>query len=162
MQPSGNETPETRRIDWLGIFRILLVQVLVLLALSVAFIRYLDWSSEQALEEFSRAIKSPEPVTDAAGNAGAGRQRQDALRAKDLRAERKRHYSVTVCTTLLTGRALATGSFMSLTSASSYSGKRLQRRLGLHLHDLVAAGLQPAQQASAALRRCASGNRASG
>jgi hypothetical protein len=63
VQPSGNETPETRRIDWLGIFRILLVQVLVLLALSVAFIRYLDWSSEQALEEFSRAIKSSEPVT---------------------------------------------------------------------------------------------------
>ena len=63
MQPSGNQAPETRRIDWLGIFRILLMQVLVLLALSVAFIRYLDWSSEQALEEFSRAIKSSEPVT---------------------------------------------------------------------------------------------------
>jgi hypothetical protein len=55
VQPSGNQTPETRRIDWLGIFRILLVQVLVLLALSAAFIRYLDWSSERALEEFSRA-----------------------------------------------------------------------------------------------------------
>ncbi len=63
MQPSGNQTPETRRIDWLGISRILLVQVLVLLALSVAFIRYLDWSSDQAWEEFSRAIKSSDPVT---------------------------------------------------------------------------------------------------
>jgi hypothetical protein len=55
VQPSGNENPESRRIDWLGISRILLVQVLVLLALSAAFIRYLDWSSERALEEFSRA-----------------------------------------------------------------------------------------------------------
>ncbi len=63
MQPSANPNPERSRIDWLGIFRILLVQVLVLLALSVAFIRYLDWSSDQALEEFSRAIKSSEPVT---------------------------------------------------------------------------------------------------
>jgi hypothetical protein len=32
-------------------------------------------------------------------------------------------YSVTVCTTLLTGRVLATGSFMSLTRASSYSAR---------------------------------------
>jgi hypothetical protein len=30
-------------------------------------------------------------------------------------------YSVTVCTTLLTGRVLATGSFVSLIMASSYS-----------------------------------------
>ena len=60
MQPSGNPSPETRRIDWLGIFRILLVQVLVLLALSAAFIRYVDWSPEQALEEFSRAaVQAP-------------------------------------------------------------------------------------------------------
>jgi hypothetical protein len=63
VQPSGNQTPETRRIDWLGISRIVLVQVLVLLALSVAVIRYLDWSSEQAWAEFSRAIKSSAPVT---------------------------------------------------------------------------------------------------
>jgi hypothetical protein len=56
VQPSGNQNPETRRIDWLGIFRILLVQVLVLLALSAAFIRYLDWSSDQAWAEFSRAV----------------------------------------------------------------------------------------------------------
>jgi hypothetical protein len=59
VQASGNQTPETRRIDWLGIFRIVLVQVLVLLALSAAFIRYLDWSSDQAWVEFSRAIVPP-------------------------------------------------------------------------------------------------------
>ena len=64
MQPSGNQNPETRRIDWLGIFRVLVVQVLVLLALSAAFIRYLDWSSDQAWAEFSRAIV-PAPVTKA-------------------------------------------------------------------------------------------------
>jgi hypothetical protein len=58
-----NQNPETSRIDWLGISRILLVQVLVLLALSAAFIRYLDWSSEQAWAEFSRAIKSSAPLT---------------------------------------------------------------------------------------------------
>ena len=64
MQPSGNQNPETRRIDWLGMFRILLLQVLVLLALSAAFIRYVDWSSDQAWAEFSRAIV-PAPVTKA-------------------------------------------------------------------------------------------------
>ena len=64
MQPTGNQNPETRRIDWLGIFRILLVQVLVLLALSAAFIRYLDWSSDQAWAEFSRAVVQA-PVTKA-------------------------------------------------------------------------------------------------
>lgn len=63
MQPSGNQTPETRRIDWLGILRVLLVQALVLLALSAAFIRYLDWSSERALEEFSRAGIKTAPAT---------------------------------------------------------------------------------------------------
>jgi hypothetical protein len=63
VQPFGNHNPENRRIDWLGIFRILLVQVLVLLALSAAFVRYLDWSSEQAWAEFSRATKSSVPVT---------------------------------------------------------------------------------------------------
>lgn len=64
MQPSGNQNPQSRRIDWLGIFRILLVQVLVLLALSAAFIRYLDWSSDQAWAEFSRAVV-PAPLTKA-------------------------------------------------------------------------------------------------
>ena len=63
MRPTANRNPETSRIDWLGISRILLVQVLVLLALSAAFIRYLDWSSDQAWAEFSRAIESSTPVT---------------------------------------------------------------------------------------------------
>ena len=70
MQPSGNQNPETRRIDWPGIFRILLVQVLVLLALSAAFIRYVDWSSDQAWAEFSRAVV-PAPVTQARPQSAA-------------------------------------------------------------------------------------------
>ncbi len=41
-----------------------------------------------------------------------------------IRASRKcSNYSETVCTTLLTGRVLATGSFMSLIISSSYSGR---------------------------------------
>jgi hypothetical protein len=59
VQTSGNDNPKNHRIDWLGIFRILLVQVLVLLALSAAFIRYLEWSSDQAFAEFARAISVP-------------------------------------------------------------------------------------------------------
>ena len=70
MQPSGYQNPETRRIDLLGIFRILLVQVLVLLALSAAFIRYLDWSSDQAWAEFSRAVV-PARVTKAQPQSAA-------------------------------------------------------------------------------------------
>jgi hypothetical protein len=58
----GNQSPENRRIDWLGIFRILLLQVLVLLALTTAFVRYLNWSSDQAWAEFSRAGKAPAPA----------------------------------------------------------------------------------------------------
>jgi hypothetical protein len=52
---------------------------------------------------------------------------RDPLARNDGRSKaarsRANRYSETVCTTLLTGRALATGSFMSLTSISSYSGK---------------------------------------
>jgi hypothetical protein len=61
MQSLGNPGPENRGIDWMGIARILLMQVLVLLALSGAFIRYLNWSSEAAWSEFSAAIESSSP-----------------------------------------------------------------------------------------------------
>ena len=62
MPSPGNQSPENRRIDWMGITRILLVQVLVLLALSWAFIRYVDWSSDQAWAEFSAAGKAAAPA----------------------------------------------------------------------------------------------------
>ncbi len=55
MPSFGDQNPGKRSIDWLGILRTLLVQVLVLLALSGAFIRYLNWSSDRAWAEFSGA-----------------------------------------------------------------------------------------------------------
>jgi hypothetical protein len=57
-----NQGPEKRGIDWPAIVRTLLIQVLVLLALSAAFIRYVNWSSDQAWAEFSAASKSPAPA----------------------------------------------------------------------------------------------------
>jgi hypothetical protein len=54
-----NQSPEHRRFDWPGILRIPLVQVLVLLALMTAFVRYVNWSSDQAWAEFSRSFTAP-------------------------------------------------------------------------------------------------------
>jgi hypothetical protein len=45
--------------DRLGIVRTLLVQVLVLLALTGAVVWYLNWSSEVALQEFLSANQPP-------------------------------------------------------------------------------------------------------
>jgi hypothetical protein len=53
-----SQSPENRGIDWLGIVRTLLVQVLVLLALSVAVIGYLNWSSDAAWSDFIAASKA--------------------------------------------------------------------------------------------------------
>lgn len=58
MPTPSEQNSKQRSIDWRGIARTLLVQVLVLFALSVAFVRYLDWSSEAAWAEFSAATKS--------------------------------------------------------------------------------------------------------
>ena len=57
-----NNSPEKRGIDRLGILRTLLIQVLVLLALSAAFIRYVNWSSDAAWAEFSAAHQSMPPA----------------------------------------------------------------------------------------------------
>jgi hypothetical protein len=54
-----NQNPNNRRFDWPGILRILLVQVLA--ALMIAFVRYVNWSSDQAWAEFSRAVTVPAP-----------------------------------------------------------------------------------------------------
>jgi hypothetical protein len=51
----GNPRPPNRGIDWPPIARTLLVQVVVLLALSGAFIFYLNWSSDVAWQEFIAA-----------------------------------------------------------------------------------------------------------
>ncbi len=53
-----SQSPENRGIDWLGIVRTLLVQALVLLALSGAAIGYLKWSSDAAWSDFIAANKA--------------------------------------------------------------------------------------------------------
>ena len=58
----------SRTIDRLGIVRILLVQVMVLLALAGAVVRYVNWSSDVAWQEF---ISAGQPAL-----AGASRQPQ--------------------------------------------------------------------------------------
>ena len=64
MSSPQNQSPENRRFDWLGILRILMVQVLVLTALMVAFVHYVNWSSDQAWAEFSRAFTASTPALD--------------------------------------------------------------------------------------------------
>jgi flagellar basal body-associated protein FliL len=69
MTLSGNqkeEPPQQRRgFDWLGTLRILIIQVLVLVALSGAFIRYLNWSSEKEWAEFVSTSRTAAPEAKA-------------------------------------------------------------------------------------------------
>jgi hypothetical protein len=51
----GNPRQANRGINWPAIARTLLVQVLVLLALSGAAMVYLNWSSDAAWQEFIEA-----------------------------------------------------------------------------------------------------------
>ena len=71
----GTRNPDNRRTDWLGIARTLTLQVLALLALAGAFIVYLDWSSNTALEEFVGASEpsaaNPGPHSQSAASAKA-------------------------------------------------------------------------------------------
>ena len=62
MPSPADQNPQNRRIDWPGILRTLLVQVLVLSALAWGFVRYVDWSSDQAWAEFSRASERAAPA----------------------------------------------------------------------------------------------------
>ncbi len=55
MPSPRNPSRENRGLDWLGIARTVVFEVLVLLALAGAFIAYLNWSSRTAFEEFIRA-----------------------------------------------------------------------------------------------------------
>lgn len=60
--PSFNDqSPTNRGFNWPAVVRTLLVQGLVLLALSSAFIGYLRWSSDANWAEFSSADKSAVP-----------------------------------------------------------------------------------------------------
>jgi len=57
MPSSEGQSRGSRGINWPGILATLLVQVLVLIALSVAAVTYVNWSSEAALAEFVGALK---------------------------------------------------------------------------------------------------------
>lgn len=58
MSSTGHQS-KNRYIDGLMIVRIMLVQVLVLVALAGAAIWYVNWSSETAWQEFLSAHKPP-------------------------------------------------------------------------------------------------------
>jgi hypothetical protein len=56
--PSFNSQRQSNRgISWSGIIGTLLVQILVLLALGFAVVRYLEWSSETNQAEFMSATR---------------------------------------------------------------------------------------------------------
>lgn len=57
MSVRDNQSLRTRGFDWPGIARIAILQILVLLGLTVAVVRYVSWSSEVAWEEFSGISK---------------------------------------------------------------------------------------------------------
>jgi hypothetical protein len=57
MTSFDSQRQNNRGISWLGIIGTLLVQILVLLALVFAVVRYLEWSSETNQAEFMSATK---------------------------------------------------------------------------------------------------------
>ncbi len=63
MPSHDNPSPKKSGICWPGILRTLLVQIVVLLALSSALVRYLNWSSDAAWAEF---IAASEPAASGA------------------------------------------------------------------------------------------------
>lgn len=61
MPSSAHQSPPHVSRFWPAIIRILLVEVIVLLALSGAIVAYLNWSSEAAWAEFKAASQLPAP-----------------------------------------------------------------------------------------------------
>jgi len=61
MPSPANNSPASRQSFWPSIARILLIEILVLLALSGAVVGYLNWSSEAAWAEFKAASQRPAP-----------------------------------------------------------------------------------------------------
>jgi hypothetical protein len=55
MPSPDDQYPHNGRINWLAVMRTLLFQVLVLLAVAVAFAGYVEWSSEATWAEFIAA-----------------------------------------------------------------------------------------------------------
>ena len=61
--PSFNsQSQKNHGIYWPGIIRTLIVQVLVLFAVSVAVVRYANWASDAAQAEFIGTIKPSAPA----------------------------------------------------------------------------------------------------
>jgi uncharacterized protein YybS (DUF2232 family) len=61
MRSSTDQVQDDRSVARLAIVRTLLIQVLVMLAVSAAVVGYLKWSSDAAWKEFLDAGKSPAP-----------------------------------------------------------------------------------------------------
>jgi len=61
----ANQSQASRESFWIGIVRTLLVQVVVLIALSGAVAGYLNWSSDIAWMEFSTTHRHAVPVPKA-------------------------------------------------------------------------------------------------
>jgi flagellar basal body-associated protein FliL len=61
MPSSAQQSPARHRGSWPAIVWILVVEILVLVALSGAIVGYLNWSSEAAWAEFKAAGKLPAP-----------------------------------------------------------------------------------------------------
>jgi flagellar basal body-associated protein FliL len=61
MPSSAQQSPTRHRGSWPAIVWILLVEILVLVALSGVIVGYLNWSSEAAWAEFKAASKLPAP-----------------------------------------------------------------------------------------------------
>jgi len=83
----------------------------------VVLFRHCEEQSDEAIQSYFYV-----PSGLLRGALSSGAHSRDPLARNDGSGISSR-YSETVCTTLLTGRVLATGSFMSWTRASSYSGK---------------------------------------
>jgi hypothetical protein len=62
MPSFDRQNHNNRGIEWPGIIRIVIVQILVLLAVSVALVYYIDWSSDAARAEFMGAFKTSAPT----------------------------------------------------------------------------------------------------
>jgi hypothetical protein len=68
MTSFNSQRQSNRDISWSGIIGTLLVQILVLLALAFAVVRYLEWSSDANRAEFMSATK---PSTSDPNHSGA-------------------------------------------------------------------------------------------
>jgi hypothetical protein len=69
--PSVDQSPQKRGIHWPAIVRTLLLQLAILLVLSGAFVRYVNWSSDRAWAEFNAAtgVSAPDAKPHASSAA---------------------------------------------------------------------------------------------